>query len=368
MAWVLPHNFLYAQYGKQVMEFLSKHFSCVKVVEVQERVFSTEGTCEGTVLLTADGWDAHGENQGSIDLMHAVTIQNANRLLNVKNGGRLSSQQVNLNLSDKTALALGQIGTIRIGLVTGNLKFFVFDADKQATMDIPHSSLRSLVHRADWHKGLHVTKDDSQQLFKEGKASKILDTTQTVTPSVEKYLQRLSSDIRAKNVTFKKRKIWHQPFDGHIADAFFTSMSHLNPRIIINKDGLDCVNNMYRIKFSDGVGEHEKMMVAISMISTLGQLSCELEGRPYGSGLLKHEPSDVRRIKVWVKARGSIDLEKAYDQIHHSLISGNIHAALNRADEVLLDGGLASRHEIYSAKIQLAQLRHQRLKSFSTRL
>ena len=40
------------------------------------------------------------------------------------------------------------------------------------------------------------------------------------------------------------------------------------------------------------------MAISISLNSTFSQLSAEIEGRSYGSGVLKLEPSEAARIKI----------------------------------------------------------------------
>ena len=57
-------------------------------------------------------------------------------------------------------------------------------------------------------------------------------------------------------------------------------------------------NTIHRIYFHGKIPLSRRRLIAISMLSTFSQLSAEIEGRSYGSGVLKHELREAGRIQL----------------------------------------------------------------------
>lgn len=56
IAWVLPGSFLHARYSNSVRQIISGNFYRSLAIQVGQRLFSSEGTDEKTVVLLAEGW------------------------------------------------------------------------------------------------------------------------------------------------------------------------------------------------------------------------------------------------------------------------------------------------------------------------
>jgi hypothetical protein len=343
-AWVLPHSFLHATYAAAIRKHLLSHFRSLTATTIRERLFRGEGADEGTVVILADGWSTLGAN-AQFQSYSVDSTSKMQRLLANQEGLNSPRDQMARVWPWLGMQALGDICEFRIGIVTGDSGFFLFDSQKAARHDISGNSLRLIVSKARLVSGLAVNRSDVEEAFKAGERAAILDTTVGVTPAVAEYLCSKMTDEIASNATFAKRPIWHQPFGGQPPDAFFTGMSHLAPRLVLNSDGLDCTNTLYRVRFLDAVPVETRRLVALCLISTPGQLSAELEGRPYGAGLLKHEPSDARRIKVFTTLLPQYgnSLLDAFGKVDKALKRGNRDAAVEQADQFLI------RHEYLTA-------------------
>jgi adenine-specific DNA-methyltransferase len=83
--------------------------------------------------------------------------------------------------------------------------------------------------------------------------------------------------------------------------------------------------------------DYEKNLLAISLQTTYSQLSAELEGRVYGSGALKHEPSEAKSIKIiWsVKISPNI-VNRAYKIIDSLIRQSRVEDARRIANRVLM--------------------------------
>ena len=203
--------------------------------------------------------------------------------------------------------------------------------------------------------------------------------------SIWRYLGTFGEAKRDSNKTFKKRKLWHRPDDGRTPDAFFPYMYQHGPRIILNEARTTSTNTIHRVYFkgemsSEGVGselpfplapsgktisaETWRRTCAVSILSTFSQLSGELQGRSYGAGVLKHEPSEARRIRLVLPDFNSLeDPDRVFDKADTALRDGAPDAAREVADEFVLaalDGAArAEMKTVLSAALTAARRRRK---------
>jgi adenine-specific DNA-methyltransferase len=156
-------------------------------------------------------------------------------------------------------------------------------------------------------------------------------------------------DKLRSNGTFKKRALWHRPDDGRIPDAFFPYMYHHGPRLILNEANTTSTNTIHRVYFKPNTrpsgipGNTWRKVCAISILSTVSQLSGELQGRCYGAGVLKHEPSEASRIRLVIPQ--SLDVKKVnavFQQVDTALRADQDDEARRHADLFVLQA-LTSR-------------------------
>jgi hypothetical protein len=100
----------------------------------------------------------------------------------------------------------------------------------------------------------------------------------------------------AKNKTMDKRQDWQVPQLGSVPDAFFQYMGKYGPRMVLNDGTHYCTNTIHRIFFKKRLSQSKRRAICLSLHSSYSQLSAEFEGRQYGSGVLKLEPSEVGRL------------------------------------------------------------------------
>jgi len=154
--------------------------------------------------------------------------------------------------------------------------------------------------------------------------------------AVRAYFRKFPADQKAINRTFAKRKDWTAPDKGKVPDAFLSYMNHRSPRLILNNIGANSTNTVHRIYFNDKTSDLTKLLIAISFHSTITQLSAELEGRVYGSGVLKLEPNEAVKILIVMPPRVSLKTVKlTARKIDRLSRRGKIDEATFTADEFL---------------------------------
>lgn len=87
--------------------------------------------------------------------------------------------------------------------------------------------------------------------------------------------------------------------------------------------------------FVNGASYEEKKAIAASFLSSYSQLSAEIEGRSYGSGVLKIEPSAAKNISIFTGKRVLGQLAKVTTQIDSMLSKGLIKEAQSIVDKVI---------------------------------
>jgi hypothetical protein len=153
---------------------------------------------------------------------------------------------------------------------------------------------------------------------------------------VRKYLETFPKDLIEKNATFAKRSIWHCPDDGKIPDGFFPYMNHAGPRIVLNNTAVNSTNTIHRLYFNPSITVSTKKLAAISMLTTFSQLSAEIEGRTYGSGVLKHEPSEAMSIRLVMPANiPSSGINRVANKIDRLLRVRAFDEARDQADALI---------------------------------
>lgn len=359
MALVLPDNFLTADYSTNLREALSNKFAQVTAISVSERLFLSQGTEERTVVLLCDGFQQ--KSMKPISVMYCSDVTDLGNLLttNVFDASNISStnddysrlttvqQDVFAEVSTLiNALNIGKLGTVYIGIVLGDKKFFVRSMSDWKSRSISDTYICPIVSKFSYLSGLSLHKNDVAEWKAEDKPCFLFNTRDKVIGRVAaEYLLTNEKQAAGGNATFNRREIWHRPDDGRIADAFIGCISHLGPRLVLNSEKVQAANSVYRFDFVDNTNSKKKKVLAIALLTTFSQLSAELHGRPLGSGGLKLEPGDISQIMVATNTKKSTaEITTAFKEIDALLRGGKNDEARSFADDFMY-GSIISKEQ-----------------------
>lgn len=374
-AWVLPSSLLHADYASAVLNVFKKHFSLIKIIKLNDRFFQGEDADEISVILFADGFSKVSKPPSNIGFS---TAQGANELDLLCRDITLDSiinSNYKVSLVPKNTLyeyeklcssgstqSLGELSKIVIGMVTGDNKTFVLDRKSVLKNNLQEIDLKPVVGRFSLLRGLiHNKKRHNRAQAENHKAYLVCPETLGVKNSfIRKYLAKVPKDNRKNNRTFAKREHWYYPDDARSPDAFLTYMIHKLPRLVINNSNINCTNSIHRVFFNEEVSQRRRKAIAISMLSSFSQLSAEIEGRAYGSGVLKLEPSAAKKIQVLI----TLELEEilnAYETKLDRMISqGSIDEAQTLVDQLLADSLKISHQTMLLFSKAVVLLREER--------
>lgn len=350
VAWVLPMSFLTSDYSAKVRDLISERFEKITAITLTERLFITEGTEEATVILLADGFSTSNVRK-SIPIICVDTVFEMEELIenisekssdNVKNtpknqgNGMLPSESIISfeNFNSINNFELGDLATIKIGLVTGNVPYFIRSQEKWNQLGITDKYLRYILPKTLWVQGISLNAKDQFFHIKSNIPCLALDSPHPPNSiAVKSYLEEYKETAIQKNATFKKRSIWHNFFDERIPDAFLVFMTKYGPRVIINNTRATCTNSVYQLFFKSEFTPELKKLIAISLNTTYSQFSAELCGQGRGSGALKLEPNQAKRIRLYIPPEKSIsEINSIFSEIDKLLRSNNFEEARKQAD------------------------------------
>lgn len=376
MAWILPGSFLYADYSPALRRILEQKFARSIAILLEQRLFRSEGTEESSVILLCEGFRSEIREN-----LHLTSVQSLVDLATVIDGwslgqqtGALWEQQASRILAPQQALELyaklelhpqkkrlGDLAKIKIGSVTGDNKFFVLNQAKVQQLGLPSEVLQPIVARFVHCKGLRVTSTDLTDIAAQGQRCLLLTTSQenAQNKAVHSYLQTYNKEHIPLNRTFSKRRLWYQIEDKLVPDAFFSCVRSQGPVLIINEAQTTCTNTIYRVWFQQDLPVAVHLQVAVSLQSTFSLFSAEIEGRTFGTGSLKLEPSEASRLAILLPA-ADVDASVAFNKMDCHLRKGEADEARQVADQFLLENGLLTSVDIQLLNNGLDRLRIMR--------
>jgi adenine-specific DNA methylase len=379
IAWILPSSFLHADYSREIRHRISERFERTLVIQLGQRLFASEGTEESTAVLLAEGWKSR-PNGGFARVDFAETLLDLERTIGRWQSGeavgRKYDRRLGHALMDEEAVRavefiersrpvkkLGDLAEVLIGIVTGANDFFVINEGIAREWTLPESCLRPILSKASLFEGIKITSYDLKKASKNNVRCLLLDTEEIGDDDLplRVYLWSFPEDRKFANCTFGKRRIWHRPDDGRIPHAFFPYVLQYGPSLILNVAKTTCTNSVHRIFFNNNISTVEMRAAAISVLSTYSQLSAEVEGRTYGVGALKLEPSDAKRIKIILPRKLSMqEVKDTFKQIDRLTREGKRNEATTVADAFVMGRGSSNKKILDALRRALQECRKRR--------
>lgn len=372
IVWVLPGSFLHADYARSVRKILEQHFTRLLAIAVGSRLFIEDGTEEMSIFLLGDGYQPSRREKGRVSFSFAASPTDASKIIQDWDRGKLDVKtfspanylpkmvlDVYQHLSSQAnVVTLGDLYNIRIGIVSGANDFFILTKKKWDENRLPDSVLTYILPRFRFAEGALLSKSDLLDMQEAGKPCMMLDTSKVndIPLSVKDYLSTFPEQ-RLHSTTFRRRasRIWHHFNDHRIPDAFFPYMNKDGPHIVINEAGVISTNSIHRLYLKSDFNRIYapdsntlQKQIAISILTTFSQLSAELVGRVYGAGVLKHEPSEAKQIRLALDI--TMDKEHiatVFREVDIALRSNNRQRAQEIADDFVFSNFSLSERKDY---------------------
>lgn len=370
LAFLLPSSLLHAAYSRVLLTWICTKFGRVRLIEIEEAVFAN--VQEETIVLACE--DAGGQT-AAVEYDHIEQVSELRATLarsgsaahppsmtgwwkELAPSGAIAALACLVNLPQH--VTMGDCCDIRIGVVTGANAFFVRPYGRRAARN-----LRPIVARSAWLTGCIWTSDDVALRRADKSRSWLL----TLPPDAQapadmkEDIARAEADNLDKRSHCRRRDVWWSLCEARPPDVFLPYMNAGSPSLTKNATAkTTCTNAVHRLYWKDRARSASSLagrdaLVASSWTSAFA-FAAELIGRHYGGGVLKLEPSEARRLPLFVGGdpRFLHELDTVARREGRS-------AARALADDVILRALGLSREEIAALSQGVALLQAHRLHS-----
>jgi adenine-specific DNA-methyltransferase len=294
---VLPAELLVTDYAQPVRAHLLARFASVLVIAFDRLVF--EDAQVDAVLLLASNEGPAGINVVRVlDVAELDTVDLGALAAGRQPGTRWSTsidagadEAYRALLDSGTVQRLSDVATVDIGIVTGANAYFILSQAEAAKARIPEMYLTPVVERPRDVPGLSVDPGELSRLvlIPPGKAP--------TDPAVARYLRAGKATGIPNGYKCRVRKHWYSvPLPKKRPHAFLPYMTGDVPRVIVNVHGSWSTNLLHGVTVREDAPDVRALSAA--MLSSATLLSAEVEGRPYGGGVLKLETREAERLLV----------------------------------------------------------------------
>ena len=319
-AMVLPRSLIFSDYGKSFLNYFKTQFKKVRIIESSESCFKYCGAAERPIILMGEQ-----HKMGICQTVDKHRVAGSSEISSKGNSRQSSCAHVTHHAEAQKvfsgAISLGDVFDVRIGIVTGDNDYFLFSEEKRKRCKIQHKFLLPIVAKSRDFKRLMYNSIDKNS-SEDGRLVYMLDTRRFKNSKrVKDYLDSYPRQKIEENTTFSKATVWHQPTIGQTPSAFFSYMTNTGPRLVLNNAKVQCVNSIHRLYHKKG-NQLEIKWCSLYIFSVYGRLASELVGRTYASGLLKLEPSDVKKLPLFIPKSSEFmtaRFNKAWRKINHLL-------------------------------------------------
>lgn len=311
MAWVLPKNFLYADYAKSLQNFLTNYFETIEVHDIEENLFVQEGTTERIVVLLCKDFSKNPKIRTS-------TV--ANKFYHTLNDFISNATEIEPNNQDQTTLTesfhtntvkIGELVDIKIGIVTGASKYVIFSPKAAKELGIKPKYLLPIFTKSSNHNTLVLKNSALENPKGKNNKTRILDINNWRSDDYSSYLEfynNIPHEVRHNTAALGK-EVWYSVANSShsseaVCDAFLVPLSQGFSRLIINEAKVDCTNSLYRVflKTSQLFEQHSReylvILLCLSFYNSFTRLSIIRNARLHGKAL-KLEPSNFKRVSIF---------------------------------------------------------------------
>jgi adenine-specific DNA-methyltransferase len=331
LGFVLPSAAEYAEYSSPLKAAIREQFESLEVLRCKRPLF--ENVQEGTVVVLARGY-----KRGPLRFRRRefATAEKLIASLENDSSNHLRSCRASTPSENPHSILFSDIADIRLGGVTGDSKFFLLTDEKRMAHSLPLSACTPVVSRARHLSTPIIHKGDWDELRRAGERVWLFNPTaeNLQDKHVREYASRTAEKGGCNHSAYKVRTRvpWYRTPLPTEPDGFLSGMSRHGPWISLNKfAALNATNTLYVVKFRPTVSRHQRLLYALSLLSSPVQKQLRKAARRYADGLVKYEPSSIANLRLPAKAEGDVH-ESTYRDAVSTWLSGRYREARQIAD------------------------------------
>jgi hypothetical protein len=334
LCFVLPASWEYADYARDLREWIPKSFRRFELVRSAKSMF--DGVLDGCVVLIADGFGRPNSHQSRRYVGNLSGVIQLLRALPASINGAGAGPGRASKLFKEGRVCFSEVARVRIGIVTGDAKFFLMSESRRRELKLPEATVVPVVTRARHLAGPWADLKTWRRLRDADERAWLFspsDRSVKISGPVAEYVaagKELGCHLRQKT---RERERWFRATPLPPADGFMSGMTTEGPWICLNRmRGLTATNTLYAVHFLKRLSLGEKAAWSLALMSSAVADQYATIGRAYSKGLLKFEPKDVMALRVPVPQLTRTAALEAYEQAVIELLSGDQARARSLAD------------------------------------
>jgi hypothetical protein len=375
VAMVVPSELLHVLHAGSLRGFLLRHCSQVLVIDPEDIWF--DDTLQGVVLLLAEKGDGYGKladvaiqpvkDRAALSRPASEYVRGADFFPGEAMNGKwmlgllsAAEREILARLgADPRIRRFRDLASVDVGIVTGANKFFLVPDNVVAEYDL-HQWAHPMFGRSEHVRGVVYDSASHEENRRRGLPTNFLwfgdEPLSELPVSARKYIREGEAQGLARRYKCRIRSPWYRVPSVYTAPVGMLKRSHQFPRLILNRAGAYTTDTAYRITPPD----YRPTDLVVGFVNSLTALSCELEGRHYGGGVLELVPSEIEKVFVPIGNYPAGTL-KALDATVRAAVPAE--ELLARQDELILKPlgvGAKDRDSLSAAWIRI-RTRRQRV-------
>jgi adenine-specific DNA methylase len=352
MGMVVPAELAQTTYGIETLRALCANFDRIRLLTFRHNWF--EDAQQETFLLLAEG---RGGSCPSAELIPLDRIQDLTRLGRDAIGE--SGLQLDSSADSKLGLAflepptrslveemmalracvqLQAIGNLANGYVSGANAFFHCTLEDGRKRGLPKDWLLPVARNSRSLVGLIFELDDVEAAERRGVPHHLIlpregDLFVESDEALEDFVREGERSGIAARYKCRTRNPWWRVPGLSQADLFLPYMIGSEPHASLNSAHALYPNSLHGLRLSSPAAAER---VALGLLTGLSLLSMELEGRSYGGGVLKLEPSEMQRVSLILPDWPYETLGQRFQETDRLIRDGDFRAATQLADQWIL--------------------------------
>ena len=334
LAFILPSAAIFADYAASMRRAIEGTFGTLEVYRCTRPLF--ESVREGTLVVVARNYRSRGCRVSRKQYDTRDNLIQALRRSGNGNGHLCPAERIH---GKSGAVTLGEVATIRLGGVTGDVSFFLMTDERRQALGLPSSAVRPVVSRAKQIQSSQIDKPVWRRLRDVGERVWLFDPPWRLTEhlKVKHYLELDNSMGGCNRKAYKVcgRVPWFRTKMPKAPHAFVSGMSEMGPWLCINEmKGLNATNTLYVVSFR--TQDRETWYgLALALLSSYARRQVRRIGRQYADGLVKYEPGPLGKIEL-PPLKPEEDYKSLYAQAVKALLAGDSRTARDIADAARL--------------------------------
>ena len=313
VAYIIPSEFLNADYGKLVKSYLIKnrYLRHVIVIDFDENVFADALTTASILLFANDDRD---------DVVRFSNVNNLNDLTKIEHLIKnypehlQSIQSIKFELLDpdikwrayyqtqnalkyENLVPFTHYGKVMRGIATGANNYFTFNLSKAKQFNIEKKYLMPCIGKAIDIKNSFFTNSDFEELQQNDKSVFLLNAVNSKNEFVESYVQKGVVEEIDKKFLTASRTPWYALENRPPAPIWVTVFNRNGLRFIRNEAGIANLTTFHCI-YLNLFSEPKTDLLFAYLLTDVARQIFEDNRREYANGLQKFEPNDINKSKI----------------------------------------------------------------------